>query len=184
MLFGDKLMKRVVLLSGIISFLFINFSCAVEPPMKLIVPPMAFDDSSITVVWEKPANYGDVVSYNVYMEGSLIGSTKKLFFTAGDLNADTPYSFIVKAVDATGKESDSSNKIIQSTAAEMKIFDITKYGAIGDGKTLSTKAIQKAIDECVQGGKVLIPEGVFVSGGVISQKRYDSANRRHASRQR
>jgi exo-poly-alpha-galacturonosidase len=167
MLFGDKLMKRVVLLSGIISFLFINFSCAVEPPMKLIVPPMAFDDSSITVVWEKPANYGDVVSYNVYMEGSLIGSTKKLFFTAGDLNADTPYSFIVKAVDATGKESDSSNKIIQSTAAEMKIFDITKYGAIGDGKTLSTKAIQKAIDECVQGGKVLIPEGVFVSGALF-----------------
>jgi exo-poly-alpha-galacturonosidase len=160
-------MKRTILLSGVISLLFFNISCAVEPPGKLIVPPLAFDDSSVTVIWEKPTNYGDVVSYNVYMEGSLLGNTKKLFFAATDLNAATPYSFMVKAVDATGKESEASNKIIQSTAAEMKVFDVTKYGAVGDGSTLNTKAIQKAIDDCNKGGKVLIPEGVFVSGALF-----------------
>ncbi len=160
-------MKRKMLLITVISFLFITISCAVEPPGKLIVPPLAFDDSSITVIWEKSANYSDVVSYNVYVEGSLAGNTKKLFFTATDLNAGTPYSFIVKAVDAAGKESEANNKIIQTTAAEMKIFDVTQYGAVGDGNTLNTKAIQNAIDECVKGGKVLIPAGTFVSGALF-----------------
>jgi hypothetical protein len=37
-------------------------------------------------------------------------------------------------------------------------FDITQYGAIGDGKTLNTIFIQKAIDECNKsgGGKVTL----------------------------
>ena len=160
-------MKKATVLFVIISLLLTNISCAVEPPVKLMVPPLAFDDSSITVIWEKHANYADVVSYNVYMEGSLIGNTKNLFYTANDLNAETPYSFTVKAVDANGKESQPSNKIIQSTAAEMKIFDVTKYGAVGDGNTLNTKAIQKAIDECSKGGKVLIPAGTFASGALF-----------------
>jgi polygalacturonase len=47
-------------------------------------------------------------------------------------------------------------------------FDITKYGAIGDGKTLNTQAVQKAIDECYKngGGQVSIPTGVFIIGTV------------------
>lgn len=45
------------------------------------------------------------------------------------------------------------------------IFDITKYGAIGDGKTLNTQAIQAAIDACSgTGGSVYIPTGTFMTG--------------------
>lgn len=47
------------------------------------------------------------------------------------------------------------------------IFDITKYGAIPDGKTVCTQAIQKAIDDCTKtGGQVLVPSGKFVSGSL------------------
>ena len=49
----------------------------------------------------------------------------------------------------------------------MKVFNVTAYGAVGDGKTLNTAAIQKAIDECTPGGKVLIPSGTFVSGALF-----------------
>lgn len=160
-------MKQMRFISVIISLFFFNSLFAVEPPQKLMVPPLAVDDSSITVIWEKPANYSDVVSYNVYIEGSLAGNTKNLFFEAKDLNAGKPNSFTVTAVDAAGKESMPSNKVIQSTLPEMKVSDVTKYGAVGDGNTLNTKAIQKAIDECSKGGKVLIPAGTFVSGALF-----------------
>ena len=40
------------------------------------------------------------------------------------------------------------------------IFDVRNYGAVGDGKTLNTIAIQKAIDDCVSsgGGRVLVSD--------------------------
>ncbi|HEX7903210.1 MAG TPA: glycosyl hydrolase family 28 protein [Chitinophagaceae bacterium] len=46
--------------------------------------------------------------------------------------------------------------------------DITKYGAVGDGKTLNTTFIQKAIDECTKsgGGKVIFPAGIYLSGTI------------------
>ncbi|MEI7734028.1 MAG: glycosyl hydrolase family 28 protein [Ferruginibacter sp.] len=54
------------------------------------------------------------------------------------------------------------------SALPAQIFDITKYGSIGDGKTLNSTAIQKAIDDCNKngGGMVLIPAGVFITGTV------------------
>ncbi len=46
------------------------------------------------------------------------------------------------------------------------ICNITDFGAVGDGKTLNTAAIQRAIDECADNGTVYIPEGVFLSGAL------------------
>ncbi len=54
----------------------------------------------------------------------------------------------------------------KSNGSDVPYFDITKYGAVGDGKTINTVAIQNAIDACTKhgGGKVLIPPGEFMSG--------------------
>ncbi len=142
-------------------------SAAVNPPQNLMIPPLAYDDTSITVIWSKPADYSNVVSYNVYQDNTLVGNTKNLFYNVTGLEPASPYSYIVKAVDASGEESQPSNKIIQTTPATIKVFNVTDYGAIGDGKTLNTKAIQKTIDECTPGGKVLIPAGTFVSGAIF-----------------
>lgn len=48
------------------------------------------------------------------------------------------------------------------------IVDVRKYGAMGDGVTKDTSAIQKAIDECHAsgGGTVLLADGTFLSGGL------------------
>lgn len=47
-------------------------------------------------------------------------------------------------------------------------FLITEYGAQGDGKTLCTEAFRKAIAACHQagGGRVVVPEGVFLTGPI------------------
>lgn len=49
-----------------------------------------------------------------------------------------------------------------------KNFEIIKYGAKGDGITDCTLAFKNAIDACNQagGGKVLVPEGVFLTGPI------------------
>jgi hypothetical protein len=46
--------------------------------------------------------------------------------------------------------------------------NIEKFGAVGDGQTLNSAAIQKAIDYCNQtgGGKVIFPAGRFLSGTI------------------
>ena len=45
------------------------------------------------------------------------------------------------------------------------MYNILDYGASGNGITVNTSAIQKAIDECsVNGGRVVVPSGVFVTG--------------------
>jgi polygalacturonase len=52
--------------------------------------------------------------------------------------------------------------------ASAQTFDITKFGAIGDAKTINTISIQKAVDACNKngGGTVLIPTGIFMTGTV------------------
>lgn len=48
-------------------------------------------------------------------------------------------------------------------------FNIMNYGAIADGLTLNTKAINKTIEVCAAagGGTVLIPRGAYISGPII-----------------
>jgi polygalacturonase len=56
--------------------------------------------------------------------------------------------------------------VISLPAADgSKVFDVRQFGAKGDGKTLDTAAIQKALDECgkAAGGTVKFPRGTYLS---------------------
>jgi polygalacturonase len=49
-----------------------------------------------------------------------------------------------------------------------KEYNVTKFGAVGDGKTDCGKAFKKAIEKCNAegGGKVVVPKGVFLTGAI------------------
>ncbi len=55
-----------------------------------------------------------------------------------------------------------------SALAAEELYDIRDYGAKGDGKTMCTGSIQKAIDACSKagGGTVYLPPGTFLSGTI------------------
>src|SRR4051794_5700655 len=59
-------------------------------------------------------------------------------------------------------------KVANPKESGARIFNIRDHGAVGDGKTLDTKAIQSAIDACSadRGGVVLIPAGEFLIGPI------------------
>ncbi len=48
------------------------------------------------------------------------------------------------------------------------MYNILDYGAVSDGKTLNSKAIQAAIDDCHKngGGRVCVPGGTFKTGTI------------------
>ncbi|MBP2631157.1 MAG: Exo-poly-alpha-galacturonosidase [Firmicutes bacterium] len=163
----------------------------IPAPQHLKVPALAVDEQSMTLVWEKTDNQTGIVDYHIYMNGKLLGNvqsdkvsaakpsvdkfyaknpkaqiTIKHSYIVTGLAPSSKYKFTVRAVDTKGNESLDSNIIEQKTMAIPKIFNIQSYGAVGDGTTLNTKAIQKAIDACTPGDKVLVPAGVFKTGQI------------------
>ncbi|MDQ0061447.1 glycosyl hydrolase family 28-related protein [Paenibacillus harenae] len=56
-----------------------------------------------------------------------------------------------------------------------RIFDITLYGAIGDGLTDNTDAIERAIEACsaAEGGRVLIPAGIWLTGPIVLRSKIE-----------
>lgn len=55
-----------------------------------------------------------------------------------------------------------------SDAAEPGIFSVTDFGAHGDGQTISTVAVQSAIDAAAtNGGVVQVPPGTFLTGAIF-----------------
>jgi len=60
-----------------------------------------------------------------------------------------------------------------AVASTAGIYDVRDYGATGDGATLDTPAIQKAVDACAAagGGQVRFPPGRYLSGTVNLKSR-------------
>jgi polygalacturonase len=62
-------------------------------------------------------------------------------------------------------------------------FDVTQYGAVGDGRTDCTAAIRRAIEAChaAGGGRVVVPAGRFLTGPVHLRSNVNLHVRRDAT---
>ncbi len=180
---------------------------------NLQVPVLAYDDTSIGVVWNKPEKYDNVADYKVWVNGELKETARENFkknsawtatymeafydyynaqgksgvemvnvdihsFRATGLTPDTEYTIKVIAIDKDGNELGEAREIKQRTTKTPEVVNITDFGAqTSEGYTAyddtinafiekNTKAIQAAIDACPVGGKVVVPEGIFVTGAL------------------
>ncbi|MEC5385099.1 glycosyl hydrolase family 28 protein [Uliginosibacterium sp. H3] len=167
-----------------------------QVPARVQVLQLASEADRIVLAWNKPEQYADVRDYKVFMNGKLLGSasdnarrhspaqayvdkfyaadTRKVHvrvsphsFTVDGLKPATTYRFTVRAVLADDKLSAASPVVTARTTSSPKLCDVGARGALGDGSTLNTAAIQATIDNCAAGGTVRIPKGVFKSGALF-----------------
>ena len=70
----------------------------------------------------------------------------------------------VPVASAYGAERDST-----PAGSRTLLYNIVDFGAVPDGKTLCTSAIQAAVDACAKsgGGKVIVPAGRFLTSAIF-----------------
>ncbi len=120
--------------------------------------------NNLKVWWD----YNDLKSDGYYLV-DINGKIKKrnqTFITAKNLNFGTTYSVSVYLV-LDGLKTLIGEQSIYLNAPK-RVIDVTKspYFAVGDGVTLNTDKLQKAIDDCGKDEEVYFPDGVYFTGAL------------------
>src|SRR4030042_3101156 len=92
-----------------------------------------------------------------------------LAFFANNLLKAQDFSYEKKLKCNLEKLADSLTNHLKSWDVPSKIFKVEDFGAIADGSTINTIAVQKAIDSCNKagGGVVMFSSGDYVTGTII-----------------
>ncbi len=119
-------------------------------------------------IWWNYTRLEDGYSYRVIKDGEEF-NTIQTHYAFKDLEAEKTYSFEVYLVGDDGNVIKEVGKAEFTTLKSKNTIDVTKppYNAVGDGVTLNTKAIQKAIDDCTENDKVYFPDGTYLTGGLM-----------------
>ncbi|WP_234124400.1 glycoside hydrolase family 28 protein [Clostridium hydrogenum] len=97
---------------------------------------------------------------DLYLNGEKIFTTDENVFTITDLKPNTNYNVFIE--DTLTK--DKSPILNIKTHFEVASINVLDFGAVGDGKTVVTAFLQAAIQCCPTNGRVIIPEGTYLTG--------------------
>lgn len=105
----------------IFSLLFTTVSFAAKPDRIAPTAPtslraVSVAETSISLAWNASTDNVGVKSYNIYRDGTLIGSSAVTSYNASGLTAGKTYSFYVRAKDAAGNISIQSNTLTVATS--------------------------------------------------------------------
>ena len=125
-------------------------------------------EDEITLYWDKQWELPDGVEYLVVFDGKEVVTTVKTHFSFRNLRKDTCYEIEIYRINDKGERVETMYEGTLRTLVARKRIDVTKppYHAVGDGKTLNTAALQKALDDCKAGETLYFPEGVYLSGSL------------------
>ncbi|KAB8287689.1 polygalacturonase [Bifidobacterium ramosum] len=133
---------------------------------------------TLTIWWDRPDDARSGRRYQVTVSDDVapqthqtqrIQQTTVTHCTIGDLQPSHPYHVTVHLVDADDdRELRELGGVDACTTAVKRMLDVTRppYRAVGDGRTLNTTAIQRALDDCDADTAVLIPAGTFLTGAL------------------
>ena len=125
------------------------------------IESIVFEDE-IVLYWEKAADVRET-GYEIWCNGRKEGETDKTHFTLTELIACTDYEIEIKSLPTGNLE-----KVTLTTGKVKRRIDVTAapYNAVGDGKTLNTVALQKALDDCKEDEVVYLPQGIYLTGAL------------------
>lgn len=120
--------------------------------------------NEIVLFWNKCVN---ATAYDIYLDNTKVGESTDTFFRVKNLNPNQKYNVLIKKILKDEKIEVLFHSICETKNIKKDILvTLPPYNAIGDGKTLNTLALQKAIDDCDKDHRVVIPKGVFLTGGI------------------
>src|SRR5437764_11400663 len=95
------------------------------------------------------------------------GSRRRFLGLAGTAGIGVPYAAAAADGGTAAARGRRGGSPLAAGAAGG--LDVRAFGAVGDGKTPATQALQAAIDACAAagGGTVLIPAGRYLSGALF-----------------
>ncbi len=126
-------------------------------------------DREIDIYWDKIFQIDESLSFDVYLNGEKVGSTAFTHYEFFQLLPNTKYAITVVAlVKGSNEIYKKYDEIEVITKYEKNRLDVSQppFNAVGDGKTLNTRAIQAAIDACTEKDCVYIPAGTFLTGAL------------------
>ena len=123
-------------------------------------------DTALTVYWEKPERFLTGHRYILSVNGKKAGETDKTHYTFDGLEPERDYEIAIYWME--NDTCIACERLAVKTKRKKRRLDITAapYRAAGDGRTVNTQAIQRAIDECDEDSLVYIPAGIFLTGAL------------------
>lgn len=138
---------------------------------ELQIPKLGVTSTTISLAWN-PVNDDGLAGYDIYVNQekakeirpNVKGASIIPRLELDGLESDTVYLVQVKAVDDTGATLSDSSKVPVKTLPQEPRLEATAYGAVGDGITDNTVALQKAIRDTPAGGILHLSKGVYRTG--------------------
>ncbi|WP_204843884.1 discoidin domain-containing protein [Saccharothrix algeriensis] len=96
--------------------------------------------SSASLAWTASTDNVGVAGYDVLRDGVVVGETTGTTYTDGGLAPSTGYGYAVRARDAAGNTSGSSNEVRATTAAGSGSFVVAAAGDIAEQCTASSSS--------------------------------------------
>ncbi|WNG48981.1 alpha-amylase [Archangium minus] len=98
-------------------------------------------DRSVTLTWSAASDNVAVAGYDVFRNGTQVGSSTSTSYTDSGLTASTAYSYAVKAKDAAGNTSAASTALSVTTLAPDTTAPSAPTGLTASGTTSSSAAL-------------------------------------------